>query len=255
MVKWGLTDKVRKNVFNEKVKKEDVGKLIEEFLCNDKESIEDIYGIYSSLISCDNKQVNQGKKVKKSKKLKTEAKESVEVFHYKEIKVTSQQQTTIKDIKKKMENISNKLTNEEYEYITEAIFCLEHCCLKAATLMIWACGISRILVYVSKDLSKFNNSTDAMSKNPKSVYKYFTKNFHKNIKDIQSIRENSNDRHLLSYLCYEQIISTPEFNKLHSNYKTRCDCAHPTDIKLKVNEVLSIFENVYDLILNNRNLQ
>lgn len=94
-----------------------------------------------------------------------------------------------------------------------------------------------------------------MAKDPKSVYRYFAKNFQKNVTDIDSIRENSNDRHLLSYLVYEKIISTTEFNKLHSNYKTRCDCAHPTDIKLKVNEILSIFENVYDLILNNRKLQ
>ena len=244
-----------KDAFNEKDKKEDVRKLIEEFLYNDKESIEYIYDKYSNLRSYDNKQVKQVKKGRKSQKLKTKIKEKVEIFHYKEIKVTSQQQTTIKDIKKRIENISNKLTNEEYEYITEAIYCLEQFCFKAATLMIWAGGISRILVYVSKNLPKFNNATDAMSKTPKSVYKNFAKNFQKNITDIESIRENSNDKHLLSYLFYEQIISTTEFNKLHSNYKTRCDCAHPTDIKLKVNEILSIFENVYDLILNNRNLQ
>ena len=244
-----------KNAFNEEDKKEDVGKLIDEFLSNDKESIDDIYKKYLDLSSYDDKQTKQTKTAGKSQKQKTKVKEKAEVFHYKEIIVTSQQQTTKKDIKKKIENISDKFTNEEYEYIAEAIYCLEQNCLKAATLMIWAGGISRILVYVKKDLPKFNNATDAMFNTPKSVYRHFAKNFQKNATDIDSIRENSNDRHLLSYLFYEQIISATEFNKLHSNYKTRCDCAHPTDIKLNVNEILSIFENVYDLILNNSNLQ
>lgn len=244
-----------KNAFNEQDKKEDVGKLIDEFLSNDIESIESTYKKYLDLSSYGDKQVKEAKTAGKSQKQKTKVKEEAEVFHYKEIKITSQQQTTIKGIRKKIENISDKFTDEEYEYISEAIYCLEQYCLKAATLMIWAGCISRILVYVSKDLSKFNNATDTMFNTPKSVYRYFSKNFQKNVVDMDSIRENSNDRHLLSYLFYEQIISATEFNKLHSNYKTRCDCAHPTDIKLNVNEILSIFENVYNLILNNRKLQ
>ena len=126
--------------------------------------------------------------------------------------------------------------------------------MKAATLMIWAGCISRILVYVSKDLSKFNNATDTMFNTPKSVYRYFSKNFQKNVVDIDSIRENSNDRHLLSYLFFEQIISTTEFNKLHSNYKTRCDCAHPTDRKLSLNEAITVFDNIYQLIFSNKKL-
>ena len=242
-----------KDVFNEKDKKEEVRKLIEQFLHNNNESIEEVYNKYSSL--SDYKQAKQVKKTKRAQKAKPKAKGKTEVFRYRKISVTPQQQTTIKDIRKKVENISNKLSNEEYEYIKEAIYCLEKHCFKAATLMIWACGISKVLGYISGDLLKFNNATDSMANNPKSVYRYFAKNFQKNVTDIDSIRENSNDRHLLSYLVYEKIISTTEFNKLHSNYKTRCDCAHPTDIKLKVNEILSIFENVYDLILNNRKLQ
>lgn len=244
-----------KDVFNEKDQKEYVEGLIAKFLNNSKESIENIYDEYLKLRLSSNKQTKGVQKTKKSPKVKLKNKGKSEVFRYRKIKVTTQQQTTIKDIRKRVENISNKLTNEECEYIIEAIYCLERHCFKAATLMIWSCGISRILGYINRDLSKFNTATDTMARMPKSVYKHFAKNFQKNVIDIESIRENSNDRHLLSYLVYEKIISTTEFNKLHSNYKTRCDCAHPTDIKLKVNEILSIFENVYDLILNNRKLQ
>lgn len=243
-----------KDVFNEKDKKEVAEKLIEKFLKNDKESIENIYNEYLKLSPSNGRSAKQARKNKKSQKIKSKTKRKTEVFCYKKIKVTAQQQTTIKDVRGKVENISGKLTNEEYEYIAEAIYCLEKHCFKAATLMIWSCGISRILWHINKDLSKFNAVTNTMAKTPKSVYKHFAKNFQKDVTDIESIRENSNDRHLLSYLVYEKIISTTEFNKLHSNYKTRCDCAHPTDIKLKVNEILAIFENVYDLILNNRKL-
>lgn len=244
-----------KDVFKEKDKKEDAEILILKFLSSNKESIKNIYDEYSKLRLPNNGKVKRVKKANKSHKVKQKINAKGEVFHYRKIKVTTQQQTTIKDIRKQIENISNKLTNEEYEYIKEAIYCLERHCFKATTLMIWSCGISRILGYISRDLSKFNTATDTMVRMPKSVYKHFTNNFQKNVTDIESIRENSNDRHLLSYLAYEKIVSTTEFNKLHSSYKTRCDCAHPTDIKLKVNEILSFFENVYDLILNNRKLQ
>ncbi len=123
-----------KDVFNEKDKKEEARKLIEQFLCNDNESIEDVYNKYSSL--SDHKQTKQVKKTERAQKAKAKAKGKTEVFHYRKIRVTTQQQTTIKDIRKKVEHISNKLSNEEYEYIKEAIYCLEKNCFKAATLMI-----------------------------------------------------------------------------------------------------------------------
>ncbi len=245
-----------KDVFKEKDKKEDAEVLILKFLSSNKESIENIYDEYSKLRLPNNGKVKRVKKANKSQKVKQNINAKDEVSHYKrEIKITTKQQTTIKDIRKKIEDIFNKFTNEERDYIAEAICCLEEKCFRAATLMIWSCGISRILGYISKDFPKFNAATNTMFGIPKSVYKHFAKNFQKNVTNVESIQENSNDRHLLSYLAYEKIVSTTEFNKLHSSYKTRCDCAHPTDIKLKVNEILSIFENVYDLILNNEKLQ
>jgi ParB/RepB/Spo0J family partition protein len=244
-----------RNVFSDEDNKDKARILIENFLENDKKSIEDAYSEYLRLGQSKDIRPKHQKKIKAIRKQKTKRKEKIDIFHYKKIRVTKQQQTTIEDIRKKIESIAKKLTDEEYEYIKEAIYCLERNCFKAATLMIWASGVSKVLKYVSKDLSDFNRTTNNMMRTPRSVYKYFAKNFYKNAPDIESVRENANDRQLLSYLFYKGIISRTEFNKLHANYRTRCDCAHPTDIRLKVNEVLSIFENIYDLVLNNKKLR
>lgn len=176
------------------------------------------------------------------------------IFQYTSLAITPENETQIKDIRPKLESIANQLSEEEKEYIKEAICCLENHCLKAATLMIWSSGISRILKYIQNNLSDFNQVSKVMSNTPTSFYKHFSKNFMKDAKSVEEVRENSADRQLLCYLCYKNFITVPDFNKLKNNYDTRNDCAHPTKIKLKPNEIIVIFENVYGLILNNANL-
>ena len=92
-----------------------------------------------------------------------------DTFSYKKIKITKQQQTLISDIRNKFEAIGNSFTKEEKEYIAEALVCFEINCYKAATLMAWSSGISRILRFINSDLSDFNNAAQAMSNSPKSV--------------------------------------------------------------------------------------
>ena len=189
---------------------------------------------------------------RKSKRLSVDMKESEkDIFGYKKIRVTRKQLTSIDDIRSNFETIGSSFSAEEREYIAEALFCLERHCFKAATLMIWASGISRILNYISKNLSDFNKATLDMATNPKSGYKYYAKSFQKNAQSIEDIRVNSNDRQVVSYLLYKKFITETECKKLFADYSTRCDCAHPTDIMISPNQAITIFENVYDLILNN----
>src|SRR3972149_11692671 len=102
------------------------------------------------------------------------------------------------DVREKFEKIGNSFSGEEREYIGEALHCLEQNCFKAATLMIWAAGISRILMHIDKNLTDYNNATVDMATTPAPVYKHFAKNFQKNAKTIDDVRVNSNDRHLFS---------------------------------------------------------
>ena len=192
------------------------------------------------------------KAVKKTRKPDHEAKGT---FAYSSIRITKKHLNKINDIRPKLEAIAKTFSAEESEYIKEAVCCLENHCFKAAALMIWASGMSRILKYVEKHLADFNRCSKEMADNPKSFYRHYSQNFQKNATDINNVRENSNDRQLLCYICYKRMINGTEFKKLKNNYDTRNDCAHPTSIKLSPNEIVVIFENVYNLLLNNGKLE
>lgn len=199
--------------------------------------------------SANSKQTQKKKKTKTKKKATT--KSTGNEFQYALINITPNHLTRINDIRPKFVQIAKKFTDEEAEYVKEAVFCLESHCFKAATLMIWSSGISRILKYIEKNLVDYNKCSKEMHDNPKSFYKHFSRVFMTHATDINDVRENCNDRQLLCYICYKNFITIPEFKKLKNNYDTRNDCAHPTSIMLNPNEILVIFESVFHLILNN----
>ena len=197
----------------------------------------------------------KAKKTKKGKKKKKATLSKDDTFEYTSLKISKKQLSRIEDIRPKLEKIAGSFSNEECEYIKEGIYCLEKHCFKAAALMVWSTGISRILKYIESNINDFNKCSKEMFDTPKSFYKYFSKNFQRNSTYIDDIRENSNDRQLLCYICYKKFIDVTQFKKLKNNYDTRNDCAHPTSISLTPHEIIVIFENVYNLLLNNSNLK
>jgi ParB/RepB/Spo0J family partition protein len=246
-----------KVVFEDKDNKKEVKEILNGFLDIENKSIEDTLDEYNELLAKKEKAKAKTKKKakRKTKKAKAKKRRKKETFSYRNINITPKQQTRFEDIKNQLDNIGGELSDEEYEYVSEAVFCLKDSYLKAATLMVWAAGISRILKYISKNLIDFNKSSKEMHDSPKSIYKYISPDFQYKAKSIEDIREASKDKQLVCYLLYKNIIKKTECRKLFHNYDVRCDCAHPTDITLKPNEVISIFENVYDFIFTNEKIK
>jgi hypothetical protein len=228
--------------------------LLKKFLDDEKREVSAVV----EGMSQKQKRTRKAKKPKKAHKANAKPGETdvpkETTFEYETIDITKKEQKRIEDIRPLFEKELKELSSNETEYLKEAIYCLEKHCFKAATLMIWSAGISRILRYISNDLPDFNRVSKEMADKPKSVYRYLSKNFLQNATDLEQIRENCNDRQLLSYLVYKNFLSMPEFKKLKGNYDTRNDCAHPTEITLSPNEIVVIFENVHNLILNNKKL-
>ena len=174
---------------------------------------------------------------------------------YAQIKLTQVQQTSIADIRKKYDGIGKTFSKEELEYIKEAIICLHNGCLKAATLMIWSAFISRTLNFINKDLPKFNQKSSEMHQKKQSFYKHWADNFKCNVSDIESIREASRDMQILCYICYIGIIDKTQFDKFKNYYQYRNNCAHPTTVVLNPNEVIVLFELIYEHIFINQKLK
>ena len=247
-----LMDKFKVVFADEMGRKDKISKILISFLGAKNKSIQKSLDEYSNLDKHrERKAVKTPKKAVTSKTALAKKESQVEIFSYKKIRVTKKQLTSIEDIRANYEKIGTSYSEEENEYIAEALFCLEKHCFKAATLMIWSSGISRILNYIGSNLADFNKATTNMIANPTNVYKYIAKNFMKGAGSVDDIRLNSNDRHVISFIYFKNFITETQCKKLFSDYSTRCDCAHPTDIKISPNQAISIFENIYDLILNN----
>lgn len=232
-------------------------RAIKRFLDKPDEDIRSIPEKMDAVPKAKKKTTKTKKKAKKKHTTQKKADDATgsRTFAYASLNVTKSHLTRLDEIRPKLERIASTFTGEEAEYIKEAVCCLENHCFKAAALMVWASGISRALRYVGNNLSDFNKRSKAMSDIPKSYYRYFAKDFQKNATDVQDVRENSNDRQLLCYICNRNIIGVTDFKKLKKDYDTRNDCAHPTDISLSPNEILVIFEDVYNLLLNNTKLK
>lgn len=246
-----LMDKF-KDVFADKRKKDEIEKLIEGFLTNKAKNIQDTYSEYQNLYPSAKKKDSAAGKTQKTKKKKTQ-KDSKDVSNsYCKIKLTPKQENNLKKARANFESIGKKLTQEENEYIAEGINCLERDCLKASVVMIWAAGISKIISYILKDIPDYNNVSTIMSQYRKDPYKQL-KNYKTNISGEDDLRDGR-DYQLLFYLLHKKLISKTQYNKLKGCYTTRCDCAHPTDIKLSPNEAITIFDNIYQLIFSNKTL-
>ncbi len=159
-------------------------------------------------------------------------------------------------IKKKYETLYIGFSNEETEYLKEAFECLAtQKCMKAATLMVWAATVSRMLSYIEKDISNFNLVCSAMNMQKKSFYKNYAGNFQVKASDIEHVRELSKDMQLVCFLCYEKIIKIPELKKMKAIFDKRNDCAHPTSVQLTLTEVIVVFEQLYDIVFSNSKLR
>ena len=237
-----------KNALEDAAHQKEVEKILTDFLNKKTQSISDVNIQYKAITDAGKKQKKKAVKKKAAPK-----KQPKRVFTHTPLKPTKKQQTLLEDVRKQFETTSTPFSVQEKSYIAEALSCLENDCYKAATIMIWASGIDRILAFLEKgaNLADFNAASSAMATIANAPYKHFVKNFQKNAASVDAIRLSANDRHLLAYVNYKAFITGTQFKKLNKNYEVRCDCAHPTDISISANEVISIFENVQSLILNN----
>ena len=236
-----------KNVFLDGRNKKRIEALIDTFLTDKTKNIQDTYSDWQKLNPGTKKKVSAVTKISKGKKRKTPTSNT-----FKKISLTTKEENTLKNVRNNYQNIGKNLTQEENAYIEEGIYCLENNCLKAAVVMIWAAGISRVINYIVKNVSDFNTTSGAMSQLKKDPYSHI-KNYKTNISTEDELRDGK-DWQLLYYMLYKKIISKTELNKLKTAYNTRCDCAHPTDVKLSPNEAITIFDNIYRLLFTNLKL-
>jgi len=132
---------------------------------------------------------------------------------------------------------------------------LSNGCLKASTLMNWSGLISKLLNLINKNINDFNLKSKEMQNKKATFYKHWCGNFKTDVKDIEEIREASRDMQVLCYICYIDIVDKTQFDKLKNYYQYRNNCAHPTKVKLIPNEVIALFEIIFEYVFSNSKLR
>ncbi|NLH39738.1 MAG: ParB/RepB/Spo0J family partition protein [Elusimicrobia bacterium] len=233
-----LMDKY-KSVFKDKNHIE-AKKILEEFIKNPPETIQESLDKYLKVKKSTQKICKRNSKDIASTKSQT-------------IRITPKQETKIKDIRAEYELLGKNLSEEEHSYIAEALTCLEKGCLRAAVVMIWAAGISKIITLIEKDLEEYNRVLNDIKNIKKTPYKYYNNQIRNDY--TQEDLRDGNDNILMLYLFHKSMINKTEYSSLKADYQIRCDSAHPTTIILTTTKVISIFEDIYSIIFNNKKLQ
>lgn len=229
-----------KHVFKGK-QKDKAREVIDSFI-GDKDK--DIQQSFDEYLKCDRDLQEKFERKTAKKAVKSKVPSKVKPIH-----VTPKQHARIEDVRKRYESIGKNLSKEENDYIAEALKCLEGDCLRAAVVMIWAAGISRLIAFIATDLGKFNAVSKQMKQLGKPPYKHLS-NYKVDTTQEEDLRDGK-DVQLLLFLLHENNITRAEYNELIGDYRRRCDSAHPTAIILKPAKVIGMFEDIYDSIFHN----
>lgn len=237
-------------VFKDDDHDKQIAAIINDFLSKKSMGIEKAWEDWENLKKSVTNTASEKHEATVAKKEKPPASVKTSPRTFQKITLSVKEQSSLRTVRRHYEEIGKALSENEKEYIAEGINCLEYSCFKASTVMIWAAGIDRLINFiVKKGFTDFNDASIAMSNVRKSPYSY-VKSYKTNITLEDDLRDG-NDWQLLLYLLYKKIITTTQFDKLKADYKTRCNCAHPTDIDLSSNEVIVIYNNVFNLLFNN----
>ena len=240
-----------KYIFQDKVNIKQIEILLDKFLGDKNMSSQDVLEKWNPETS---KKLMEVKKLGRPKKGKTK-KQNAEK---KEIVLTTKQSIDVANVRKGFEDIGKILSVEEYDYIGEAITCIENGCFRAAIVMIWGATINRVLENISKDFDNFKVECRKIN-TTKKPYSYFKNSYDficrsTKCNSIDDLR-NGNDLPLIAFLLFKQYINDTEYKKLVNGYNTRCDCTHPTKIQLTPNEVIAICHNCLMFIFRNKNIK
>lgn len=236
--------------YNEKYK-EEIEQLLVTFLDKRARSLKKVLEDYYKLAKPRNKKPEGGAPTSTGK-TSTQDKGGAKS---KKIKLTQEEQTQRDEIRGQFEKIGSSYAESEEEYLKEALDSLEFGCYRAATIMIWAAAMDRIIAYVAKNLDDFNAASKKMKGEKSFKYNYLAKNFKTDAASIDEIRDKIKDRQLLCYLLYKKIIKITQIKALLNDHDVRNDCAHPTELDIVPNRHISIFEHTYKFIFSKNELR
>lgn len=157
---------------------------------------------------------------------------------------------------KKHNSFSNILSGKqgtELEYLKESVDCAERGYFRAAVVLGWCAAMDRLHNKIMMiGLDKFNNASTQMAAISSGRYKRFNKKY--DIHNLSELRMTVFDNDLLWILEFLGLIDGNEHEKLEICFTMRNICAHPGDSNLTLENVISFFSDLNQLVFQNNKL-
>jgi hypothetical protein len=149
-----------------------------------------------------------------------------------------------------LDNVLSHAVGLEVEYLNEAISCARSEWRRAAIILGWCAAVNRLHLYIQKEgFTKFNHSSIQMFSIQTGRYKRFNKKF--DVQNLSDLRMTVFDGDLMWVLEFMGIIDSNQHERLGICFTMRNTSAHPGEVTVSDENVLSFFSDIDSLIFTN----
>lgn len=146
--------------------------------------------------------------------------------------------------------ILEKVTEEEREFLSEALGCAKYKFFRGAMVLVWSAAINRMQKVIEKlGLKEFNKKSKEMKNISDGRFKRFNKSF--NIHSLSELRATVFDRDLLWVLEYWNLIDSNQHERLSICLTMRNNAAHPGEAPISEVNLASAFSDLKNIIFDN----
>lgn len=154
--------------------------------------------------------------------------------------------TSIAGLTKILENA----TEEEREYLNEALGCARHAFYRASMVLVWSAAVHRMQKTVEKlGFSEFNEKSKEIKRICDGRFKRFKKSF--NVNSLSELRATVFDTDLLWVLEYWELIDANQHERLSICFTMRNNAAHPGEAPITDVNLASAFSDLKNIIFDN----
>lgn len=151
-------------------------------------------------------------------------------------------------------NILENVTEEEKEYLNEALGCAKNGYLRASMVLVWCAAINRMHKTVEKlGIAEFNKKSQEMKKIETGRFKRYKKSFA--LASASDLESTVFDNDLLWVLEYWGLIDTNQHDRLQICFTMRNNAAHPGDATTTEQNLASAFSDIKTMVFDNPNFK
>jgi hypothetical protein len=154
--------------------------------------------------------------------------------------------TSIAGLIKILENA----TEEEKEYLNEALGCAKYGFYRASMVLVWSAAVHRMQKVVEKlGFSEFNKKSKEMKSICEGRFKRFQKSF--SVNSLSELRATVFDTDLLWVLEYWGLIDANQHERLSICFTMRNNAAHPGEAPITDINLASAFSDLKNIVFDN----